>query len=86
MRRNYLGDRGENENDIQQSENELNGGTEIIDQENEDNEQEEINDGDEPPPLEDMDESESEQENEIIEPVKDNVEVEKAKEDDVGRI
>jgi hypothetical protein len=91
-RRHYLGDRGENEVDIQQSENELHGEMEITNQENEDNVQEEVNDEDEPPPLEDIDEPEIENENEtiepenkIIEPVTDTVAIEKPKEDDIGR-
>ena len=42
VRRHYLGDRGENEVDIQESENELHGEMEITNQEN---------DEDEPPPL-----------------------------------
>jgi hypothetical protein len=73
MRRNYLGDRGENEGEIQQSENELTGETE----ETVENEQEPINDEDQPPPLEDIDDSEIEKENETIDLV--------AKEDDIGR-
>jgi hypothetical protein len=74
MRRNYLGDRGENEVEIQQSENELT-------KEIEDNEQEPINDEDQPPPLEDIDDSEIEKENEII----DSIAKEETKEDDTGR-
>ncbi|UJR27229.1 hypothetical protein I4U23_008525 [Adineta vaga] len=54
IRRHFLGDRGENELDIQQSENELRGETEEINQENEHD--------DEPPPLEDINESETEEE------------------------
>jgi len=79
MRRHYLGDRGETEGDIQQSENDITGETEIINQE------EQINDEDEPPPLEDIDESEIEKENEIIPSVTDNIEIEKSNEDDIGR-
>jgi len=85
MRRHYLGDRGENEGDIQHSENELTGEIEITNQETEDNEQEQINDENEPPPLEDIDESETEKENEIIESVTNIIETEKPKEDDIGR-
>ncbi|CAF3589057.1 unnamed protein product [Rotaria sp. Silwood1] len=82
MRRNYLGDRGENQNDIEQTENELTGDKEIDNEENENNEQESINDEDEPPPLEDVDESDIEKENELIDTVTDTVSIEKPKEDD----
>jgi len=74
-----LGDRGETEDDIQQSENNITGETEITNQEEQ--EQEQINDEDEPPPLEDIDELE----NEIIEPVTDTVQIEKSKDDDIGK-
>jgi hypothetical protein len=76
-----LGDRGETEDDIQQSENNITGETEITNQEEQEQEQEQINDEDEPPPLEDIDESE----NEIIEPVTDTVQIEKSKDDDIGK-
>lgn len=57
MRRNYLGDRGENESQITESENDLMGDN------NEETEQEPINDdGDQPPPLEDIDDEEEENE------------------------
>lgn len=78
MRRHYLGDRGENENDIQQSENDLTG----------ENNQEEKTDEENVPPLEDIDESESEEEkeeDEIIVPETNIVEIEKTKEDDIGK-
>jgi hypothetical protein len=78
MRRNYLGDRGENEADIQQSENEL---TDEI----KDNEQETIDSEDQPPPLEDIDDSEDEKENETIEPIAKEETKEETKEDDTGR-
>ncbi len=91
-RRHFLGDRSENEVDIEQSENELHGEMEITNQENEDDVQDEVNDEDEPPPLEDIDEPEIENENEtiepenkIIEPVTDTAAIEKPKEDDIGR-
>ena len=85
MRRHYLGDRGENEVDIQASENELNGETEINNPENENTQEEEenvedeeeeedeenINDDDEPPPLEEIDESEKENEMKIDPVIKD---------------
>ncbi|CAF2787292.1 unnamed protein product [Rotaria sp. Silwood2] len=96
MRRNYLGDRGENQNDIEQTENELTGEKETDNEENEltgeketDNEenenkeQEQINNEDEPPPLEDIDESDVEKENEIIETVTDTVPIEEPKQDDI---
>ncbi|CAF5171224.1 unnamed protein product, partial [Rotaria sp. Silwood1] len=82
MRRNYLGDRGENQNDIEQTENELTGDKETDNEEDENNEQEPINDEDEPPPLEDVDESDIEKENELIDTVTDTVSIEKPKEDD----
>ncbi|CAM4782177.1 unnamed protein product [Rotaria magnacalcarata] len=79
MRRHYLGDRGENENEIQQSENELTSEKETDDQEQENN-------IDEPPPLEDVDESDTEDEDETIESEtkKENgiVELENAKENE----
>jgi hypothetical protein len=78
MRRHYLGDRGENEGEIEQSENELTAETK-------DHEEEQTNDEDVPPPLEDIDESESEEENEIIEPSTETVAMEKPKEDDTGK-
>ena len=91
-RRHYLGDRGESEGDIQQSENDLTSETQENNQEDENseekdenNEQEEKNTEDEPPPpLEDIDESEDEKENEIIESSMDIVTIEKPK-DDAGR-
>lgn len=96
IRRHFLGDRGESEADIQQSENELHGEMETTNEGNEnDVQEEEVNDDDdddEPPPLEDIDEPEVENEiikpeteNKIIEPVTDTVTIEKPKEDDIGR-
>jgi hypothetical protein len=90
MRRHFLGDRGENEVDIQQSENELSGETEITNQLDEDkvDEEEQMNDDDddEPPPLEDIDEPEVEKENEIIEQIINISAVDNPKEDDIGMI
>lgn len=89
MRRNYLGDRGESQNDIEQTENELVGANDLDMGDEENKEQEQTNNDDEPPPLEDIDdiemEQEKEQENEVIEPVVETVTTEKPKEDDVGR-
>ena len=59
MRRHYLGDRGENELAIQQSENELTGQSETPE---EPSEQEQVEDA--PPPLEDIEQSEDEEEEE----------------------
>jgi hypothetical protein len=54
MRRHYLGDRGENTNDIQKSEHEISGSTEHIDQSNETIDKDTIDTNDEPPLLEDI--------------------------------
>lgn len=76
MRRNYLGDRGENETDIQESENDLTGETN----------QEENTSEDIPPPLEDIDQSEDEEEENETEQEDKIVEIpSKPKEDDIGK-
>ncbi|CAF1005025.1 unnamed protein product [Adineta ricciae] len=54
IRRHFLGDRGESELDIEQSEKELRGEMDVVNEEN----------AEEPPPLEDISEPESEDENE----------------------
>ncbi|CAF3617801.1 unnamed protein product [Adineta steineri] len=59
IRRYYLGNRGENEVDIQQSENELRGEGETTNEETE-----VVNNEDEPPPLEDIEDSEADDEEE----------------------
>lgn len=81
MRRHYLGDRGENETQITQSESELTGenNEEIGEENNEDIEEESTNDEDQPPPLEDIDD---EEENEIEDSATESV---PTKENDAGR-
>jgi hypothetical protein len=64
MRRHYLGNRGENEGEIQQSENELTG---QADPAEEPTEEEPVDDA--PPPLEDIDTSDKEEEEEDQEKV-----------------
>ncbi|CAF4272420.1 unnamed protein product, partial [Adineta steineri] len=59
IRRYYLGNRGENEVDIRQSENELRGEGETTNEETE-----VVNNEDEPPPLEDIEDSEADDEGE----------------------
>ena len=77
MRRNYLGDRGEDETQITQSENELTG------EDNEETEQEPMNDEDQPPPLEDIDD---EEESEIEDSATESVPMPTiTKENDAGR-
>lgn len=90
IRRYFLGDRGENALDIEQSEKELRGETEVVNEEN----------PEEPPPLEDISEPESEEEEnedekennndsqpekETIETSVNDVSAEKPKEDDIGK-
>ena len=77
-----MGDRGENENEIEQSENELTGETEETNQVTGDNAEEEEEE-DQPPPLEDIDDGDNETEDSTTEPVA--METTTTKEDDTGR-
>ena len=88
IRRHFLGDRGENELDIEQSEKELRGEMDVVNEEN----------AEEPPPLEDISEPESEDEHEDgnnndTQPEKEkdetsinDISTEKPKENDIGKL
>lgn len=79
-----MGDRGETETEIEQSENELTGET------NDETEQETTNDEDQPPPLEDIDDDddeddEKEMEDSVTEPVAIQTPTSTVDENDAGR-